>query len=259
MGAGAALHGVARRLPWPLPALLAWSACWAAFAALAACGAPAVLAFAAAALVGVAAAAQARSTARRALLAGGFPVSLAASGLAGTLAAWAWLLPLVALALVYPVTAWRDAPLFPTPGGALRGLGRRARLRPGAAVLDVGCGLGHGLVELAREYPHARLTGVEWSPLLALITRLRCRFAHVRRGDMWEGDWSGFDLVYAFQRPESAARLVAKASAELRPGAWLVSLEFELPAFTPAHAMTCADGRPLWLYRAPFEVTTPRG
>jgi SAM-dependent methyltransferase len=258
-GAALALKSAQPRLRWPLPALLAWSACWAVFAALRACGAPAALAFALAAALGAASALQASTTARRALLAGGFPLSALASGIAGALPAWAWLLPLAALALVYPVAAWRDAPLFPTPRGALRGLAEHARLRGAAQVLDVGCGVGDGLRELAREYPMARIAGVEWSRPLALLARLRCRSARVIRGDMWRADWSGFDLVYAFQRPESAERLAAKARAELRPGAWLVSLEFELPALLPTHALTCADGRPLWLYQAPFASRKLRG
>ena len=52
---------------------------------------------------------------RRVFIAAGFPLSLAASGLAGAMPAWGWLLPLALLALVYPMNAWRDAPLFPTP------------------------------------------------------------------------------------------------------------------------------------------------
>jgi hypothetical protein len=66
---------------------------------------------------------------------------------------------------------------------------------------------------------------------------------------MWVADWSGFDLVYVFQRPESMERVLAKASRELRPGAWLASLEFEADSRRPTWVFVCADGRPLWLYR----------
>jgi len=66
---------------------------------------------------------------------------------------------------------------------------------------------------------------------------------------MWSADWSVYDLVYVFQRPESMERVIAKASRELRPGAWLASLEFEVGSRRPTWAFVCADGRPLWLYR----------
>ena len=61
---------------------------------------------------------------------------------------------------------------------------------------------------------------------------------------MWSADWSGFDLVYVFQRPESMERVLAKASRELRPGAWLASLEFEADSRRPA-ALVLAPTREL--------------
>jgi hypothetical protein len=124
-------------------------------------------------------------------------------------------------------------------------------LGDGSRALDAGCGLGDALVELRREYPRTALTGVEWSWPLRLVCALRCRFAQVRRGDMWRVDWSAYDLVYVFQRPESTARAAAKARAELKPGAWLASLEFEVEGWPPTAVFRCADGRPLWLYRLP--------
>jgi len=55
---------------------------------------------------------------RRAIIALGFPLSLTASG-AAALPGWACL-PL--LLLIYPLNAWRDAPLFPTLFNALKDL-----------------------------------------------------------------------------------------------------------------------------------------
>ncbi len=150
--------------------------------------------------------------------------------------------------------SWRDAPLFPTPRGALAGLARSVKLPPSARVIDAGCGLGDGLRELRHEYPQARLEGLEWSWPLVWACRWRCRWAAVRRRDLWAADWSGCDLVYLFQRPESMARAAAKAARELRPGAWLASLEFEAPGLRPHAVHACADGRPLWLYRVPFDA-----
>jgi len=55
-----------------------------------------------------------------------------------------------------------------------------------------------------------------------------------------------------FQRPESMPRAVAKAGAEMPPGCWLVSLEFEARELEPTAVLTVPDGRALWLYRQPF-------
>jgi len=246
-------RATAVRLPalrWPLPALLAWAAGWVAMLALARTAAlPPALAMAAGLLVAAAPALFAATFWRRVIIAAGFPVSLVATGVGAVLPAWAWLLPLAALALAYPVTAWRDAPVFPTPRDALAGLDRHVVLAPDASVLDAGCGLGHGLRALRAVWPQARLAGVEWSWPLALATRLRCPWARVARGDMWRGSWAAHDLVYLFQRPESMARALAKADAEMRPGAWVVSLEFEAAGRRPHARMDMPSGRPIWIYR----------
>ncbi len=239
-------------LIWPLPALLAWAASWGLFIGLTRLGAAPGIALPLGAALGVALSLPAGTRWRRIFVAAGFPLSLAASGLAGTLPAWAWLLPLVLLVLLYPLNAWRDAPMFPTPGGALQGLAAHAPLPAGARLLDAGCGLGDGLRELRREYPLAQLAGIEWSWPLRFACAWRCRFARVRRGDLWASDWSQQDLVYLFQRPESMARAIDKARRELRPGAWLASLEFEAPGLRPTAALRAEGRKTLWLYRAPL-------
>ena len=239
------------RLIWPLPALISWALGWTLFALLRSVDAPLAVAIAAAAALGAALSLVGSTPWRRIFIAAGFPLSLAASGLAGAMPAWGWLLPLALLALVYPLNAWRDAPLFPTPGGALQGLAAPAKLPANARILDAGCGLGDGLRELRREYPAADLHGLEWSWPLRLLCAWRCRFASVRRGDIWAADWSGHDIVYVFQRPESMDRAAGKATREMQPGAWLVSLEFAAPGFVATAVIECADGRRLWLYRVP--------
>ena len=240
-------------LRWPLPALLAWGGAWLVFAVLTRLAAPAALAAAMAALLGAGLATLGGTPWRRVFIAAGFPLSLVASGAAGTVPAWAWLLPLALLAVLYPINTWRDAPLFPTPTGGLAGLAALAPLPAQPRIVDAGCGLGAALRELRREYPAARLEGWEWSWPLRLACAWRCRDAQVRRVDIWAADWSAHDMVYLFQRPESMPRAVAKAARELQPGAWLASMEFEARELVPQQVLKCADGRSVWLYQAPFE------
>lgn len=236
------------RLRWPLPAVLVWAAAWAVFRLTLQQGGGHWLGLSLGCSLGVVASLMGDSWWRRLMIAMGFPLSLAMTG-SLALPAWAWLLPLLLLLLIYPLNAWRDAPLFPTPKNALNGLQAQCPIKPNASILDAGCGLGDGLIALRRAYPDAGLHGLEWSWALCGLCALRCPWARVRQGDIWRTNWSEYDLVYLFQRPESMARAAAKARMELKPGAWLVSLEFEavdLPAqvrlFTP-------DGRALWCYR----------
>jgi SAM-dependent methyltransferase len=158
-------------------------------------------------------------------------------------------LALLALLSLYPLRAWGDAPLFPTPAGALDALPPLLALGPEPRLLDAGCGAGQGLKALRRAWPGARLDGVERSRVLAAWTSLTCPWARVRCADLWADDWSAFDLVYLFQRPETMPRAWAKAVVEMRPGTWLVSLDFPVPQAVPFHGLTAAAGRPLWIYR----------
>ncbi len=236
---------------WPLPAVLVWAAAWVLFILLLQTGLSALLSVGAACALGVAASLLGNSWWRRLMIGLGFPLSLAASGLVA-LPAWAWLLPLLLLLLIYPLNAWRDAPLFPTPRGALKDLAAQAPQAPGALILDAGCGLGDGLKALRAAYPSVQLHGLEWSWPLRALCALRCPWARVRQGDIWQADWSGYDMVYLFQRPESMPRAAAKARAELKPGAWLVSLEFEATELQAQATLRAPGGRPVWLYQAPL-------
>jgi hypothetical protein len=240
-------------LPWPAPALLVWAGAWLAWWAQRQLGASAGLAWAGALACGAALALlwPGLSRWRRGLMALGFPASALAAGHAQGLPAWAWLLPLALLLLAYPIKAWRDAPLFPTPASALTGLAQAVPLPAGASVLDAGCGLGHGLRALRGQWPDARLHGVEWSWPLAWAARLRCPRAQVRRGDMWRCAWQPHAVVYLFQRPESMARAWAKACADMAPGSWLVSLDFAVPGVSPSAVLRQPGAQPLWLYQLP--------
>ncbi|MBP6006308.1 MAG: class I SAM-dependent methyltransferase [Rhodoferax sp.] len=239
------------RLHWPLPAVLIWGAAWGLFVMLRIWGSTPELALGVASALGIAASLLGSSWWRRAMIGLGFPLSLLLTQSA-SLPAWVWLVPLLALLLIYPLNAWRDAPLFPTPRHALNDLAAQAPLASNALVLDAGCGLGDGLRALRAAYPQAKFTGIEWSWPLRALCGLRCPWATVRQGDIWTEDWSGYDMVYFFQRPESMPRAVAKARAELKNGAYLVSLEFEALSLKPFTRLDTVQGKPVWIYRLPL-------
>jgi hypothetical protein len=240
-------------IPWPIPALLSWAAAWSVLTVGGTLGVAPVPALLLAAGLAAACSLRARTPARRFFIAGGFLLSVGASHIGAALPSWAWLGPLAVLLACYPMGTWRDAPLFPTPSNALRGLATLVPLPPAARIVDAGCGLGHGLQALRTEYPSACLRGLEWSwPIRVACAWRLGRSAIVSRADIWVADWSGFDMVYLFQRPESMPRAAVKAGRELRDGAWLASLEFALPQVLPDRVLRCGDGRNVWLYRAPF-------
>jgi hypothetical protein len=223
---------------WPVSALLSWLLAW--FVALVGGWLPGCL-------FGLLLAALHRRPWRRITVALGLPLALLATGL--PLPAWAWLLPLVLLLALYPWWLWRDAPLFLTPADAFDRLAQHMPLSDAARMLDAGSGSGAALRAWHRAYPTLELQGIESSAMLVFWSRWRCPFARIERGDLWTRDWSDFDIVYLFQRPESMRPALDKARAELQPGSRLISLDFELPGV--AASLTLPVGRHrLLVYRA---------
>jgi hypothetical protein len=240
-------------MTWPIPALLAWGSSWMFFTILQAMGLPESIALLAAAVWGGFLSQWGNTFMRKALVVLGFPLSVLASSSTLSVPPWIWLGLVAIVALVYPRKAWRDAPLFPTPKLALNALPDHVELPNDARVLDAGSGLGDGLIALRRAFPRASLHGVEMSWPLRFASALRCPFARIRQGDIWMVDWRSYDLVYMFQRPETMPRAVEKAEAELRRGAWLVSLEFEARELIPETVIYNKDNRPVWIYQVPFK------
>ncbi len=247
-------------LPWPWPAVLAWAVGLLAWRLLPGWGFPPAAAWAVGLLAAAALALACHGRWRRVIAAAGFPLAsllLSAGGGTAALPPWAWGLASGVLLLLYPLGAWRDAPWFPTPAGALGGLAQACSAQPPAAVLDAGCGLGHGLAELRQQFPAAQLQGIERSRVLRWAAAWRCPWARVRGGDIWAADWSAYGLVYVFQRPESMARAHAKAMAELPEGGWLASLEFDVPGVAAHQRLGAPGQRPVWLYRRSSTVAPP--
>lgn len=234
-----------------MPALMVWASAWACFALVQRWGLPVWVSALLACGVGLCASLLGATWWRRSMLALGFPLSWMVLA-AGDLPAWLWLLPLAVLLLVYPLNAWRDAPVFPTPRGALDGLSEHLLLPDGAKLLDAGCGLGDGLKALRSAWPQSKVYGVEWSWPLRWLCALRCPWATVRRGDLWASDWSQYEVVYLFQRPESMSRAAVKSMGEMRAGTWLVSLNFPIPDVTPTYVAELEDGREVYAYQAPL-------
>jgi SAM-dependent methyltransferase len=110
--------------------------------------------------------------------------------------------------------------------------GVEAKLKAGARVADVGCGLGASTVLLAREYPRSALAGSDYHDESIELARKRAAEAGVADRVTFETasaqnfSGSGYDLVATFDclhdmgDPIGAARHVREALAP--DGTWLV-------------------------------------
>ena len=156
-----------------------------------------------------------------------------------------WYLGAFAVTALLLGNSVRDrVPLFLSSLGAWKWLAEKPPIN--GTLIDLGCGTGHGIVTVSRLRPDVQCVGVESSPLLWLIARLRtagrpnCRILF---GSLWRVDLAPFDVVYVFLSPAPMERLWEKACRELTPGALLVSNSFEVPGATPDRAVRLRDRR----------------
>jgi SAM-dependent methyltransferase len=143
-----------------------------------------------------------------------------------------YLLGLLALLLLFPGAFKDRVPLYLTSRQTLEKVLELLPQQRQAQFLDLGCGGGQLLVELAKARPDMVFHGVESSPLLFLLARWRLRSqpgCRVFFGSFWTMDLDHYDLVYAFLSPAPMERLWNWASGSMKPGSRLVSNSFAIP------------------------------
>jgi SAM-dependent methyltransferase len=165
-----------------------------------------------------------------------------------------YLLIFIVLVGLYWSTYRTQVPLYPSNPAVWRAV--VDELPPGGALrlIDIGSGMGGMTLHLAQARPDAEVTGIELAPLpwlysavRAALTGSRARFV---RGDYEQLDFADFDMVFAYLSPAVMSGLWAKAAAEMRPGALLISYEFEIPACPPVKTIvTTEHGPSLYVWR----------
>jgi SAM-dependent methyltransferase len=164
-----------------------------------------------------------------------------------------FLLGFLLLLLVYRGAVSGRVPLYLSNARTAARLVELVRERQARRVLDLGAGIGSITGRLARSGLALSVTGVENAPLTWLIGWVILRVRGVGRvewryGSLWELDWAGFDLIYAFLSPEPMAALWEKACREMPVGSMLVSNSFPVPDVTPSALIPVDDARQTQLY-----------
>jgi len=98
-------------------------------------------------------------------------------------------------------------------------------LRRGATCVDVGCGAGHAVAELARK--GLKVTGIDADPdaIEAARTRVPGAMFHVAHSDdlpLEDGSMDGYRALRLFHLLEDPAPTIAEARRVLRPGGRIV-------------------------------------
>jgi hypothetical protein len=153
------------------------------------------------------------------------------------------------LMLVFSNVWSERVPLYLSNRITHRALEQLVRERNIKTAVDLGSGLGGVVRALAKQGVDA--TGVEFSPILAVLSAALCRWfglGRVLRGNMWQQDLSHYDLVYVFLSPVPMSELWQKAQREMKTGSVLVSNSFAVPEVEPDDVWELADGRQTLLF-----------
>jgi SAM-dependent methyltransferase len=114
-----------------------------------------------------------------------------------------------------------------------------ADLASGERFYDLGAGHGGVVVIAAREFG-ANAVGLEAGPVQCAIARVNAirNGIHSRvrivMGNFFRADLKDADVVYAYLTSQYAVRLQEKLERELKSGARVVTVSFDLPGWEPA-------------------------
>jgi precorrin-6B methylase 2 len=146
------------------------------------------------------------------------------------------------------------APDFPTPLTVVDRMLALASVKPTDVVYDLGCGDGRILINAARTY-HCRAVGVELSRDIYERTCLRIKSLGltdqitVIHGNVLHADLSPADVVTLYLMTSTNERLRPQLEHYLKPGARVVSHDYEIHGWKAAKEDTVTvDGRPHKIY-----------
>jgi cyclopropane fatty-acyl-phospholipid synthase-like methyltransferase len=166
-----------------------------------------------------------------------------------------WLALLLAAAAVAPQHRLRppDVKYVPTPQSAVEAMLELARVTANDVVYDLGCGDGRIPITAAKKYG-ARGVGIEIDAYY-----LRWAFDNVAKAgvadrvvllnqDLFESDISPATVVTLFLLPRLNQQLIPKLRRELRPGARVVSHQFNMGEEWPPEQTRDVDGLTIYLW-----------
>ncbi|MEM3615285.1 MAG: methyltransferase domain-containing protein [Candidatus Methanomethylicia archaeon] len=150
-----------------------------------------------------------------------------------------------------------DVPFVSTPENVVRKMLQLCNVKPDEVVYDLGAGDGRVLFIAAREFK-ARAVGVEIRPQLVKQIEDRISMENLQgrvkiiHGNFFNVNISDADVVFLYLLTSVNERLKPKLEKELKPGARVVSHDFEMPGWRPVRVEVVSDDwstHRIYLYR----------
>jgi SAM-dependent methyltransferase len=159
---------------------------------------------------------------------------------------YVFLVPLIALVLIYAPALWTRVPYYPTSREAYPLILAELPLDKTFVFIDIGCGFGDLLFFLAQHRPNGRFIGVEIGFIPMIVGRTKAIFlkrpVRIYFQSMWNVSLAESDFVYTFLSPAPMAKLWDKACREMKSTSTFMSNTFEVPA-TPDQVARVKDPR----------------
>lgn len=143
---------------------------------------------------------------------------------------------IVGLWILVPI--FHSVPWRPTKDGRIRKALQMAGLRSNENLYDLGSGDGRVLIIAAREFGASGF-GIEIGPVQVVLSKLKFFLngissrVRVRRENFYRSDLSEADVVFAYLTSDRAPRLQKQFERQLKHGARVVTISFDLPGWKP--------------------------
>ena len=130
------------------------------------------------------------------------------------------------------------APFVATPMPVVRQMLVLSELKLGETFYDLGSGDGRAVIMAAKDFG-AKAVGVELREdltkraLSTIYERGLERRAQILQGDIFKVDLSSADVVFLYLTTSANEKVKAKLESELRPGARVVSHDYEILGWKP--------------------------
>ncbi len=142
-----------------------------------------------------------------------------------------------------PTYTNRLAPYVPSPQQIVDRMLEAANLKPGEVLYDLGCGDGRVLISAAQKY-RAKAVGIELSEPLVKEATDRVKKLKlddqitILQGDLMKVDLNPADVVIIYLETSANDKLRPNLEKYLKPGARVVSHDFEVRGWKPVHVET---------------------